>query len=346
MFKQYLLAGMLGAAGFATAAHAAPMLPDIIVDADDMFQNRYEVCEEEQLGQGCAKLGNTILRFQSSLPNMGPGEFILRYTSVSAGEGFVTVQQEIEDDNGGASTLVDIPGMRMNLDPESPTHGYIIVDDWIAYRIREVLPGDGVGDILRIGQKSAIRLTSSRTYDSSLPNYKPASERILAWPLNGRLGVSVGWTDIYPTFMDEQWVDVTGLPPGEYWLELEVDVADYVQEVNENNNIGRVKITLAHESLPAQSTHRGDTGEFGIIELNELLRVIQFYNSNGLGCAENTEDGFAPNSSDASCQPHSSDYDPEDWRISLSELLRLVQLFNLGAYVPCQDGEDGFCGGP
>lgn len=94
------------------------------------------------------------------------------------------------------------------------------------------------------------------------------------------------------------------------------------------------------------AAHSADQNRDGRLNLSELLRVIQFYNSPSIGCDAATEDGFAPNGADKSCAPHASDYNPQDWRISLSELLRAIQIFNSGGYLPCPQGfvtEDGFC---
>jgi len=96
-------------------------------------------------------------------------------------------------------------------------------------------------------------------------------------------------------------------------------------------------------------SHSADQNGDGLMSLSELLRVIQFFNLGGYFCQPGTEDGYAPGpSGDDSCTPHSSDYNPQNWRISLSELLRLVQFFNLGGYYACpdQNTEDGFCPGP
>lgn len=85
------------------------------------------------------------------------------------------------------------------------------------------------------------------------------------------------------------------------------------------------------------------------IELSELLRVIQFYRSPGLHCAEtpdDTDDGYALGPGDTtSCAPHDSDYRPQDWDIDLSELLRTIQFYNsFGySYCPIDEAEDGFC---
>lgn len=97
--------------------------------------------------------------------------------------------------------------------------------------------------------------------------------------------------------------------------------------------------------------HTADQNGDGRIALSELLRVIQFFNSQGYSCAEyprSSEDGFLPGAAGLrTCVRHSSDYDNAAWSISLSELLRLIQFFNTGAYHSCTSAtsEDGFCPG-
>ena len=92
--------------------------------------------------------------------------------------------------------------------------------------------------------------------------------------------------------------------------------------------------------------HTGDQNGDNEIDLSELLRVIQFFNSAGYHCESGTEDDYAPGPGDtASCLPHASDYNPQDWEVNLSELLRIVQFFNSGGYHASPEGEDGFCPG-
>jgi hypothetical protein len=96
--------------------------------------------------------------------------------------------------------------------------------------------------------------------------------------------------------------------------------------------------------------HTADQDENNLIGLNELLRIIQFYNSGGFGCQLGTEDGYAPNDPDQGCCPHDSDYHPDytaSWTINLTELLRLIQFFNSGGYYHCpaNSTEDGYCPG-
>ncbi|MFA5022929.1 MAG: EF-hand domain-containing protein, partial [Candidatus Paceibacterota bacterium] len=88
--------------------------------------------------------------------------------------------------------------------------------------------------------------------------------------------------------------------------------------------------------------HSADTNQDGSISLSELLRVVQFFNSDGYHCDVSSEDGYAPGPGGIDCGHHNSDYYPADWCIDLSELLRLVQIFNTGTYSACASGEDGF----
>lgn len=105
---------------------------------------------------------------------------------------------------------------------------------------------------------------------------------------------------------------------------------------------------LAPVCAMAQPTiHSADQDGDNVIGLMELLRVIQLFNLLGIHCDSSTEDGYAPGWIDTppDCGPHSSDYNPMNWRIELGELLRIIQFFNLGGYHVCAEGEDGFCPG-
>jgi hypothetical protein len=88
-----------------------------------------------------------------------------------------------------------------------------------------------------------------------------------------------------------------------------------------------------------------DYNNSGAIELSELLRGVQLYNAAQYRCG-NGDDGYTPGiAGHQDCPPHSSDYNPQDWRISLNELLRLIQFFNVGGYTACANSEDGYCPG-
>ncbi len=80
------------------------------------------------------------------------------------------------------------------------------------------------------------------------------------------------------------------------------------------------------------------------INLSELLRVIQIYNNGSYYCGDpDVEDGYElKTGTTETCEPHDSDYAPQDWRISLNEMLRMIQFYNAGGYSADLGGEDGF----
>jgi len=145
---------------------------------------------------------------------------------------------------------------------------------------------------------------------------------------------------------------VTVSAPGRETEQAVVNIGDGEQK--------EVTVYLLASEPPAEGEGVGPEGEgegggefgvhasdfmspYGQISLEELLRVIQFYNARSYHCSEATEDGYAPYPGDRTCLLHTGDYDPGDWTHSLNELLRVIQLFNVGGFVACEESEDGVC---
>lgn len=72
-------------------------------------------------------------------------------------------------------------------------------------------------------------------------------------------GISVGWADTYGSYLDGQWIDVTGRPPGQYWLRVTINpynvdnstsyapdspVAKAIPESSYADNVAVVAITI------------------------------------------------------------------------------------------------------
>ncbi len=55
------------------------------------------------------------------------------------------------------------------------------------------------------------------------------------------MGTGAGWRDVYGWHLTYQWIDVSNVAPGEYWLANEADPFDRIVETNENNPIGFAK---------------------------------------------------------------------------------------------------------
>ncbi|HRV60690.1 MAG TPA: lysyl oxidase family protein [Solirubrobacterales bacterium] len=60
---------------------------------------------------------------------------------------------------------------------------------------------------------------------------------------NVTLGTSVGWSDIYPSTYDQQWIDVTGLR-GCFAYVLHLDPGNFLFELNKRNNYAQRIVRL------------------------------------------------------------------------------------------------------
>ena len=57
-------------------------------------------------------------------------------------------------------------------------------------------------------------------------------------------GISLGWADEYGDFLDSQFIDVTGVAPGNYVLEAEVNAERVFEETNYANNWSYGPVTI------------------------------------------------------------------------------------------------------
>lgn len=173
--------------------------------------------------------GRTLLRASTASINSGRGPLELIGSSLAPG-----VYQRIYSSDGGyrdvyAGTFTFHPG-----------HGHLHFDNWLNFRLREVLSGNGVGSIVVQGNKTSFAIIDLEIYNSSLPGFPSDAN------YEGGLvqGMSVGWADVYGATLLDQWIDITGVAPARYWLEADVDPDNRVVESNETNNTVRILIDL------------------------------------------------------------------------------------------------------
>ena len=63
-------------------------------------------------------------------------------------------------------------------------------------------------------------------------------------------GMAVGWTDEYNWFLPGQYVEVTGVPDGDYILDTTVDPTARLVESDKTNNCGSVRVRLSGMATP------------------------------------------------------------------------------------------------
>ena len=126
---------------------------------------------------------------------------------------------------------------------------------------------------------------------------------------------------------------------------------DPIRAVNGVSNAFLVEIVAkdgggdGEGTVDGETTHSADQDENGVIDIDELLRVLQLFSFRYYHCDDLGEDGFAGGTGETCCTPHDSDFAPKNYQISINEVLRIIQLYNALGYFLCEAGEDGFCPG-
>jgi len=203
------------------------LAPDIIVRESDLYDNDIDTTLEA---------GRTHLRLSNGTANVGEGKLYLYGTGVDNGDGTESVIQRVWRSNG--TTYDRTAGIFLF----HANHNHIHVEDWCEYSLREVLPNDGVGDVVAKSAKTSFCILDLAVYDAGLPYFNPVGEFFSCGSTTQ--GLSVGWVDVYSKSLSGQNIDVTDVPDGTYWLESHADPLNRVLELDETNNITRIKVTL------------------------------------------------------------------------------------------------------
>jgi hypothetical protein len=177
-----------------------------------------------------------VYRFTGALPNIGEGPLEIR--EVTHPNNVQDVYQRIFDSDG--SSTERLVGSFADAASIPPRH--LFLPGIAQYNLRTVTAGNGLGPVVASNDKTSMAVVDSAVYDSSLPNYDPTRPyRSVSAEI---LGISVGWADVYPTNLPGQWVEATGLPDGQYWLEVIADPYDRIVELNDENNTTRILVNL------------------------------------------------------------------------------------------------------
>jgi hypothetical protein len=195
--------------------------------------------------------GRVLLRATSDVRSRGRGPMELR--GRRDGPRSMRVNQRIYRVGGGHIDLRTRAGLHFT-DVGSYFGGsYWKVHGLARFELRRVLPGGSLGPVVRIGPKLNYclrdlertrpggRSPRNRHYPGC--NQNPQQDHVV-------LGTSVGWSDIYPSDYDRQWINVAGLR-GCFAFTMTVDPNNLFFESDEHDNTSRRLVRLPY---------RGSTG--------------------------------------------------------------------------------------
>ncbi len=110
-------------------------------------------------------------------------------------------------------------------------HGHYHFRSFAQYRLL-----DTTGSVVRTGKKVGFCLMDITRVSGSAnpaPRYNCSSQ-----------GIQAGWADVYSSSLSGQWIDITGLPAGNYVLEVTMDPMNLIDEADETNNQARVNVII------------------------------------------------------------------------------------------------------
>jgi lysyl oxidase len=240
--------------GAPEAALAVPLLPDVVSDPP-RADGAPDVQDD---GQG-ARL---LLRLDGYVHNAGRGPLEIRGSNPSGGAVNLmgTVNQRVYDDGGGSSDITHAPAPSLIYETNDEHEHWHLMHAmryslWSKDRSVEVAPVQKVGFCLEDSQ-SIEPWAPGRRYTSQTDNFcgwKSPNKRTVY------MGVSAGWRDVYDSSLAFQWVDISDVPPGEYWLRADADPNGVIAESNEVN-------PGAYESdLSIVDGHRADPVAVGTV---------------------------------------------------------------------------------
>jgi hypothetical protein len=177
--------------------------------------------------------GHRLLRLNSAISNQGSGPLELFGGAFRNGK--QQVFQRIFRSNGTSFTR-HVGTFSAKDDNE------VYFDNFAQFSLAIRTKNNGVGKIVRHSGKKTCCLSDDVQVKPSLPG-SPGSS-VYQSCTAAKQGISVGWADIYDKFLAGQFIDVTGLKPGRYWLHGRGNPHLNIMESSTKNDMKRIPILL------------------------------------------------------------------------------------------------------
>ena len=176
--------------------------------------------------------GRQLLRFDTRIVNTGAGKFEVHGSRPDTSTPTMSVAQRIFDDAGGHRDVPTTAQMYYAGDGHNHWH----VRNLESYTLIRLDNGVKVGR----GAKEGFCFFDNYRYGSARDPYYTAAGGACGYgapsALRVKMGLSVGWGDIYSWQTVGQYIDVTNLTSGRYRLWATADKANWFEESNNTNN--------------------------------------------------------------------------------------------------------------
>ncbi len=226
-----------------------PSGPDLGIDSQRLAESARVVTNgtvtQAEVDEGCAaaRTGRTLVRFDVKTPNFGPGDLFFGSVECFSTDATAACSGVSCDENpacccNGRNTCVASGGDFGGAFEFSCPHGHIHFKSFAEYRL---LAADGT--VAANGHKQSFCLMD---IEGATGGTCARANRFTC----GNQGIHAGCADVYSSVLPCSFVDATGVPPGDYTLEVTMDPLDVINESNEGNNVGRTSVRIGNAPPP------------------------------------------------------------------------------------------------
>jgi hypothetical protein len=253
--------------GLAPAAAASDLLPNLVGDPPT----------GAELG---VNMGHLLLRFDGYVHNIGPGPLEVRGQRARATDPMTAYQRIYRTDGG--SQDVAMPGAQLiYVSNDGHRHWHLqkvaAYSLWNQARTRRVAPALKVGFCLADHQHVDAGVgPASPVYTDD--NGRAFCQKDQPGALSVFEGISVGWRDLYESSLMFQWVDVSDVQPGVYWLREDVNPNRIVRE---SDPVNAPAYAAAATTIPGYDAKPLAVGSVASRSATAIIRDADHYGSTG-----------------------------------------------------------------
>jgi hypothetical protein len=185
--------------------------------------------------------GHVLLRFSNGIANLGDGPLEVFPVNNPADQTTDAYQRVYTHDTNGDWSVYSETKVGTFVFHRQHSHWHF--EDFALYELRSTANDGGIGgDVLATSDKISFCMIDSGVEDDTLEHYEGI--HYLNCAQDQAMGISVGFSDTYNYFLPGQSLDVTDVPPGQYWLVSTADPSNHLAETNEANNSAAVEVTI------------------------------------------------------------------------------------------------------
>jgi hypothetical protein len=245
------------ALGVAAAAPSSAFAADLLPDLDQELPRNLQVATDQS-----GAIPRFHLGFESAVDNHGAGPLVIDGHRDSQDQPEMVADQAIQQSDGSRRTVPDVGRLRYVYSEDHDHWHYLGFDHYELRRAANYklfAPDQKTGFCL--GDRYNTDTTSQLPGEPPQPFFTGYCGRTHTELLSLEEGISVGYGDVYFANLEGQFVDVTGVPAGQYYLVHRANADRKLVESDYSNDAASLLIELSWpdgtSAAPAVKVLRG-----------------------------------------------------------------------------------------